>query len=367
MTPLTERAIRARVPRPLRPLRAGRLAHARGHPLDRPAPRHAHWSRLATESDGYVIRRFDLAGNDLPSYVRFDTPVQPDLRERKRTKYVYPAASRVTSSKVLDVHPLVADRLRRNTTHPIFLCLEGCFKADALAGTGRLAISVPSVTMWELDEDTLAPWLPVLRQAPVVYVMTDSDYLRTPEAEWHDEPGFINRQVRIQTDRAAGFFHHHGVKTVRLVPPYLSAPLARAFGLERTSRKIGIDDLIRIGGNLRRWDKADNPLGVHTVRGEPVVPHVNPRSTRRQGRDQSADRDRTFLRWLGRYYADNEGLGLFSVEDAKRDLGWSQQRVYEARKSCEARGLLRVWPGRPLGPGRGNSAHAFAFQLHAEA
>jgi hypothetical protein len=44
------------------------------------------------------------------------------------------------------------ERLHRGG-EPVYLCLEGCLKADAVSGTGRLAVSALSVTLWAADEE----------------------------------------------------------------------------------------------------------------------------------------------------------------------------------------------------------------------
>jgi hypothetical protein len=54
------------------------------------------------------------------------------------------------------------------------------------------------------------------------------------------------------------------------------------------------------------------------------------------------------------------------MSDVARELGCDRRTVYTARKSCEARGVLEVWEGRPLGEGKGSKPHAFRFGVPYE-
>lgn len=121
--------------------------------------------KVVRQTGGYIINRWDVTGQRLLPYVRPDRAVKLDAR-KKPTKYIQPSKKQYPGqAKRLDVHPWILDRLRENREEPIYFCLEGCLKADAVAGTGRLAVSVPSVTLWELEEEHLRPWLPIFKQA----------------------------------------------------------------------------------------------------------------------------------------------------------------------------------------------------------
>jgi hypothetical protein len=92
------------------------------------------------------------------------------------------------------------------------------------------------------------------------------------------------------------------------------------------------------GGHTVRWDKL--PGMRHHRAGEP--------------------RDKEFLAHLER---TRDKDGIFSVSKVARELGWGCHKVRRAWQSCERRGLVGVWPGRPLGEGNGNKAHVFRFVL----
>jgi hypothetical protein len=181
------------------------------------------------------------------------------------------ASKRTTarSGKLIDVHPLLGERLQAGD-EPIYFCLEGCLKADAVAGTGGLSISVLSVTLWQADEEPThwALWLPILQRAPVVYVIPDSDY--QPKPAWGAyEPGALPRyskggEVRYSTDRCVHWLRrYHSVNARFLVPPYLDRATAARSKVDNRF-KIGIDDHIALGGNLSKWDIHSNPRGVHS-------------------------------------------------------------------------------------------------------
>lgn len=246
-----------------------------------------------------------------------------------------------------------------NREEPIYFCIEGCLKADAVGGTDRLAIAVPSVTLWEADDEILEPWLPILRAAPLVYVIPDSDYGMKRRGSPGREPIFINRNVRYQTDKCVRSLRRkRHVNAHYLVPPYLSWEEARR---RRVSRwKVGIDDHLRYGGNWEAWS-ADNPLGVHAWVYRRRDFRRLPRRTREY--EPAVIRDNSFLDWL----EDTHGLvGSFSMQDAVEDLHWDRTTVWRAKRSCIQRGVLSVWDGKPLGEGNGNNPHVFRFEIREE-
>jgi hypothetical protein len=236
--------------------------------------------------------------------------------------------------------------------------LEGCLKADAVAGTGRLAVSVPSVTLWKLEDEHLALWLSALRRAPTVYVIPDSDYQPKQQGYGSGEaPVFVNGgEVRFFTDRCVIFLRRQGAKVKYLVPPYLSAEEAMAKGMSPDERwKIGIDDHIQMGRNWRPWAK-DNPEGLHEfeyTRGAWLHLPAKARTDKRADK-----RDRALLTQLQQTRGP---IGLFAVKDVAEELGWHRNTVRNATDSCVARGVLEVWDGSPLGEDRGNKPHVFRF------
>ena len=219
-----------------------------------------------SKTGGLIVNRWDVTGERLPSYVRPYEPVTLGPRG-KPSKYLFPSRALASGQgKRLDVHPVVRERLLTNKDDPVYFCLEGCLKADAVAGTGRISISVTSITMWKVERG-LEPWLPLLRWSPIVYVVPDSDYKAKRKAYGPGEPPVFVQggEVRYFTDRCVIFYRReHGVRMHHLVPPYLSEEEAAQRGLGDDKRwKIGIDDHIAWGGNFDPWDRETNPRGVH--------------------------------------------------------------------------------------------------------
>jgi hypothetical protein len=317
-----------------------------------------HRSQIVNRTGGIIVNRWNLTGERLHSYIRPHEPVRLYGRSRP-SKYIYPSGVRAPGqAKRLEVHPLVRERLLQNQGEPLYLCIEGCLKADAVAGTGRISVSVPSVTMWDVDGG-LDRWLPVLRAAPVVYVVPDSDYNARRIGYGTDEaPVFVNGgEVRYFTDRCVMFYRRtHQVNMHYCVPPYLSSDEARRRGVDEDRRwKVGIDDHIAFGGNFDAWNPRTNPSGLHQFEYE-RGPY---RRLTTASRDYRTDlRDQQFIAWLE---SSCGSVGLFSMSDALRDLGWHRDTVLQAKRSCVRRGILQVWDGRPLGPGQGNSPHVFRF------
>lgn len=343
----------------------------RAHP--RPEPFH---KALVSQSGGYVVNRWDISGQPLLPYIRFDDRVTVYKCSRRHphpgkcrpkihtTRYVYPGGRILagSSAKRIDIHPLVRDRLRRSTEEPLYLCLEGCLKADSLASFGKLSLSVPSVTLWGVSEEDLGPYLPILRAAPVVYIVPDSDFNRRPWDGPDGCPVFINANVHYQTDRAVAFYRAHGVRALFMVPPYLSRDRSRTLGIGPGTRfKQGIDDHLAHGGNLDRWDRESNPLGVHAWEyGRPVGLWLP--SLPRQRKDRAVTRDTAFLVWLLETHGE---VGLFEPGDAAEALGVSVKSVQRAWHSLEERGLLRVWTGGPRTSDAGfyEAPHTFRYSV----
>ncbi len=336
---------------------------------------HSHperWHRrLVSQSGGLIVNRWGIDSHMLPSYIRFDDPVITDYRMYRRdgslrtSRYIYRSAGEMCDDgpKRIDVHPRARSVLASSPTPHIYFCLEGSLKADALLSSGRAAVSVPSVTLWEVPEEHLRPYLDLLRQAPEVFVVPDSDYLAMP-GSWEEAgraPEFINALVRHQTDRAVRWLREHGVRAVYLVPPYLSPDEALKRGVSDADRlKVGIDDHLAWGGDLRSWDSSSPTLGVHIWRPpEPEVPMWLPPHPAHVPRRDRDHRDRELLDWL---MVNHGRFGVFSPGDATLDLRWSRDKVQDACRSLEARGSLRIWEGKPIVTANGayvNKPHLF--------
>jgi hypothetical protein len=331
---------------------------------------------------GFVIHRWDPTGARLPSYVRPDKAIctwhgrqsvtiaggkeRCGVCGRELSKYTQ-ASKRATkrSGKLIDIHPLLRGRLLESD-EPLFFCLEGCLKADAVASTGRLAISVPSITMWKADAEPLhwELWLPLVKQHKPVFVIPDSDYQPKPGWDGYN-PGAHPRyakggEVRYSTDRCVHWLRRcHGIDASFLVPPYLTRLQALELNVKLKDRhKIGIDDHIATGGNFDRWDANANPRGVHTwvferssYRNLPQIAYDN---------QKRRDRDNKFLDWLEEF-AGYEGF--YSPTDLCRDLNWSSRTAWKAKLACIKRGVLEVDHGNPLGEGNGNEPNYYRFAI----
>lgn len=125
--------------------------------------------------------------------------------------------------------------------------------------------------------------------------------------------------------------------------------------------KVGINDHVAWGKNFSPWDEDSNPDGLHDF--EYLLGPWRRLPEKTGAYRTTDDRDRTFLEHLE---ATRGTFGLFSVKDVKDELGWHRNTVLNARTSCEARGALEAWPGRPLGEGAGNKPHVFRFAASYE-
>lgn len=338
--------------------------------------RHSHpnpqfHGRLLQQSPGLVINRWDLDGNRLPSYLRFDRKIVTDARKPGHlTRYVYAAKHERMPAKVIDVHPLARPYVSSEPAE-IYLCLEGCLKADALLSQpereGKAVISVPSVTLWKVSRRRFAPYRRTLRRADKVWVVPDSDYLLKGHSHRDGRPLFINPQVRIQSDRAVSWLREQGINAEFCVPPYFSSELATEHGIGEEDRfKIGIDDLLQAGGNLRPWHARANPLGVHRFAHSAYEGSLPQLVRQRQGR--ADPRDEAFLRWLTKTHGTE---GFFSPGEAARALDVDRNTIYNARKSLEERGCLSVWIGKPVFveelDGWRSEHHLFRVRVHHQA
>jgi hypothetical protein len=347
---------------------------------------HCHsWMKRAfvDACGGFVIHRMDPTGARLPSYIRPDEAIctrhgrQSVVMERtkptcgicgaKLSKYVQ-ASKRVTGrpGKLIDVHPLLVERLHI-ANEPIYFCLEGCLKADAVAGAGRLAISVPSVTVWEATAEPAhwRVWLPILRRAEVVYVIPDSDYITGSNwAGYAAGTSPVYREggeVRLNTDRCVQWLRRcQGVNAWFMVPPYMGRADADRFKVGNRF-KIGVDDHLATRGNLAKWDAERNPRGVHIwlykrspYRALPSLPYDSAKILERDGR---------FLDWLEESGGEE---GYYARDDACLALGWSHTTVWKAKMRCIDRGVLQVVDGSPRGVGKGNEPHMYRLTNRAD-
>jgi hypothetical protein len=322
---------------------------------------------LFRQSAAVLINRWDIEGKPLPPYLRFDRAVAPDPRfPRRRTKYIQPSRD-VSEPKLIDVHPL-ARELLLNDPPAIYLCLEGSLKADALLSHGHAALSVPSVTLWQVSAEQLRLYLPMVKKAPVVYVVPDSDYhFRGREKDGRPLLPHNKRHVRYQTDRCIQWLKKQGVRTATYcVPPYWSYEEARDRGLDEPAEdrfKIGIDDHLARGGNLLPWHREANPVGVHMWRWTTPNRFELP-TLLRQRKDRAIERDRRVALWLW----ENHGPeGVYDPSDAWTALEMTQRTLHRATQSLQERGILYLWHGQLTETDDGalmQTPHLYSFTLN---
>lgn len=188
--------------------------------------------------------------------------------------------------------------------------------------------------------------------------MPDSDFLREPGSKANGEPIFINESVRYHTSECVAELQSiHNIRARYAVPPYIRYDDAVRRGVDLKERKKrGIDDHIYDGGNFDRWTNG-NPLGLHFYGCRSVEWGDLPGLRHHR---EGEPRDNVFLVHLER---TRDRDGVFAVSQIARELGWNRDKVRRAWQSCQRRGLIRVWPGRPLGEHNGNKAHVFRFVL----
>jgi hypothetical protein len=326
--------------------------------------------RLVNQSGGIVINRWNVVGDRLPSYIRFDTKIQPDTRRDRRTKYIYPGRSVIerygpSPAKRWDVHPWVRPILEDSST--VILAIEGCLKADALWSRGYAALSIPSVTMWQAPLEHMEMLVPLLRRKRL-YLCADSDYNvkgyrrnGAPVFQPREvgEPGVNRTFVRVHADKAVRYLQTFGLDPSFMIPPWISAAAAARRGLTaKEGAKVGIDDHLAWGGNLERWDKGRNPRGVHIFRHPRFVEPLP-----RRRRDRAYDRDSAFYDWLVRTHGRE---GLYQPSDACHELKMSSKQIQRAKDSLVDRGVIQVWHGLYGGEEVGNLPHLFRFEVRRE-
>jgi hypothetical protein len=212
--------------------------------------------------------------------------------EFKYTKYVFPAGK--GKAKRIDAHPWVRDLWM--DTGSIFFELEGVLKADALLSRGYVALSVPSVTLW--DGPDLDLILPVLAERDAVFFFTDSD--------WYTGKGSL--AVCKQGRRCFRRMRAAGVNAFWAAPPQ---PAPR-------EKRLGLDDYLGRGGSL-------GECVVIEVRDEeadlsPWFPDGNANSKRT---------DMQVLRWL-RYHCTPRGDVAAQAAEITRDTGIPKRTVNDS-------------------------------------
>lgn len=284
--------------------------------------------RKVSQSGGIVVARFDPSGRKLPPYARFDDalyfdkpPRNPKFPGQGKTRYTQRPGY---GTKHIDIHPLAAPRL--GTGEPVYFCLEGCLKADAVLSAGGLAISSTSVTTWKNAD--LIRLLPRLKSSSVVYVVPDSDYYSSARRNGH-----FNEFVLFQTRAAAQWLKTRGVNA-RIGVPWTGQP----------GVKTGVDDFLALGYRLDQLTP-EEPFPPYP--GFAIGPSV--RLTNSQARVLD------YLTSLNGY------CGAFLPRAVAKALGLSRQTVRRAYKRFESMGIMVVWRGAPcFKDGHwGNELHGF--------
>lgn len=188
---------------------------------------------IVKSSHGLIIIRRELVAatwdRDLRMAVFHQhlTPqIRPDRPPFEEAKYLFP---RDFAAKEIDIHPM-AKRMMKAGNRPHYFCLEGSLNADAVVSRKMPAYSVPGVGMW--DADNLHDYIPHMRKAPAVYVVSDNDWRQNTH---------VARQVRNCVE-ALG---EKGVTAMPVAPPA---------GFE----KDGVGDLLgRPGGSLDQLEEVN--------------------------------------------------------------------------------------------------------------
>ena len=270
-------------------------------PRTMPLAKKRAWRGKVTQTGGIVVKRWGLDGSMLPPYARFDHKVY--MGRGRKTNYAYRPGYR---TQHLDVHPLARPMIAAG--RPIYFCLEGSFKADAVLSQGAASISSTSVTTWENRD--LRRLLPVLRDAPRVFVVPDSDFYASDKM---DEDMF-NPAVVWQTRRAAQWLAAKGVNTIIAVP-WLG-----------TAEKTGVDDFLGMGH------------GLDELTEEPVFHNAYLAAV---GLTRSERRVLTYL-------METQGTwGAYFPHDIARHLRIHRTTVWRTMTKLESMGVLRVWNGKP--------------------
>jgi hypothetical protein len=133
----------------------------------------------------------------------------------------------------IDVHPLAVPLLRE--AEVVFFVIEGCIKADAVLAAGGAVFSVPSVSLWDCEEE--------LEEVADAY-LEDKTVVIVPDADWHDNELVIN-QARLCQNKLI----QYAARSVHVAAP------PRSFKGESTK---GVDDFIGAGGELADLEVIDH-------------------------------------------------------------------------------------------------------------
>jgi hypothetical protein len=292
-------------------------------PKNLPLKKQSAWRGKVTQTGGIVIKRWDFVGKALPPYARLDNEVY--MGRGRKTHYAYRPGYRTMH---VDVHPSAAERIEAG--QPIYLCLEGCLKADAVLSQGAASISSTSVTTW-LNKD-LTRLLPVLRAAPRVFVVPDSDFYASERVDEH----MFNPVVVWQTRRAAQWLAAKGVNTVIAVP-WLG-----------TAEKTGVDDFLGMGH------------GLDELTEEPVFHNAF----------LAAIGLSTSERRVLAYLMQTQGTwGAYFPHDVAKHLDIDRKTVWRTMAKLQRMNVLRVWYGKPYEGDEGsftNSPHYYRSFAVAE-
>jgi predicted nucleic acid-binding Zn ribbon protein len=285
------------------------------------------WKSGIAQSDGLLIIRHPFKRYErdsapgiglfchdygpLQPYIRWAKDPPPYLGDPGRKSYRNPP-----KAKGIDVHP-DAKRLiqKRKPTPAVFLCLEGCLKADAVLSAGHAACSVLGVTMWN-DEEHLRRIASALRyEGRPVFVVTDSDWRTNPD-------------VAREAVKCVRALRTRNVNAWHVAPPSLPA-----------MDKTGVDDFLASGRSI--LELVVVPLPPLTA-----FPLVAP-----DARSQA----------LVEYLRSKDALCIsFRPAKASVDMGTSKWVVRQALRGLERAGLVKVELGRRLQarPGEyGNEPH----------
>jgi hypothetical protein len=127
-------------------------------------------------------------------------------------------------------------------------------------------------------------------------------------------------------------------------------------------RKIGIDDHLALGRNLRYWNFR-NPGGLRRINPPGArITKLPPLPVAQRGRDQSLAGDLELLNWLRRVHGDH---GAYAVGDAVQALRVDQSTIWRRTERLKARGVLQVWAGKPHAKDGKvwTEPHLFSFSL----
>jgi hypothetical protein len=270
-------------------------------PKTMPVSKQSGWKGKVTQTGGIVVKRWAFDGSTPPPYARFDSDVH--MGPGRKTHYAYRPGYRRMH---IDVHPLSVPKIAAG--RPIYFCLEGCFKADAVLSQGAASVSSTSVTTWENPDLKLL--LPILQAAPRVFIVPDSDFYASNKMD----ENMFNPAVVWQTRRAAQWLAAKGVNTIIAVP-WLG-----------TAEKTGVDDFLGMGH------------GLDELTEEPVFHNAYLAAV---GLTRSERRVLTYL-------METQGTwGAYFPSDVANHLDIDRKTVWRTMTKLQTMGVLKVWYGKP--------------------